>query len=340
MPDLQDVHVATLLTNISVALMNTNFIAERIAPAISVDKVTDKYAVYDNGTFLSGGSAQDALLTPGATAKQINYSATNRQYYANTYALRNFVTNQIQLNEDQIFNAQRDAAVSVTNKLAIINEANVANLVGNATQYNTANQSLLTTDPATGTSWTSTASANSLPFINLMNAGVKVKKSIMRSPNTVFFSLAMAQTLSQHPTYKDWIKYTTEDAVRLAGLPPSILGLEVVVGEQQQIVGDSEDNTPFNRSDIWSDNNGYNMTIVYYRDANAGPYNTSSFRTFDAPSPSTGARGYSIRNYPDLPANGTWVEGSVTRDYKNLVQDTNNLIIGAYIISDPSTLYA
>jgi hypothetical protein len=340
MPSLQDIHIATLLTNISVALMNKNFIGELVAPPLPVDKVIDKYAVYDNGTFLSSGKPSELKLTPGTTAKQLQYSVTNRAYIAETYAGRILVTNQVERNEDAIFNAQRDASIAAMNKMSISNEYNVASLVGNTANYNTNNQLLLTADAAIGTSWASTASANSLPFNQLQTAGTKVRKSIMRTPNTVFLTLAMAQTLTQHPTYKDWVKYTTADAVRLAGLPPNIIGLDVVVGEQQSITGDIEDNTPYTRTDVWADNNGYNMAIVYYRDSSVGPYNTSSFRTFDAPDPSTGVRGLSTRTYPDLSVRGTWVEVAYTRDYQNLIQDTNGKGIGAYIISDPSTLYA
>lgn len=60
MPTIQQVHPPEFLTNLSLALMNENFIGQIIAPPIPVSRWVDRIPVYDNGTFMSAPTPADA----------------------------------------------------------------------------------------------------------------------------------------------------------------------------------------------------------------------------------------------------------------------------------------
>jgi hypothetical protein len=339
MPTIQQVHPPEFLTNLSLALMNENFIGQIIAPPIPVSRWVDRIPVYDNGTFMSAPTPADARRNPMSPALTTQYSITYKDYHCVPYALSTPVSDAIRTNEDLPLDVDTDAAVSVVNKLSIINEQLVSALVGTTANYPTGGQSLLTDSATVGTSWTNYNSAASNPFLNIITARNAVRKNIMRSPNTLFLTLDMSQVFSQHPLYKDWIKYTSADAINNSGIAKSINGLEVVVGNQQNNPSQGEDNTPFARTDVWKDSNGYNMAIVYYRDTSTGIRSVSSFRTFDGPDETTGSTGIQVRKYRRESLRADIVEASFVRDYQALTTDSNGLVLGAYIISDPGAIY-
>ena len=55
-PDVGDVHVNALLTEISIAHMNKleHYVADKCFPLVGVDKQSDVYAVYTRGDFFQG----------------------------------------------------------------------------------------------------------------------------------------------------------------------------------------------------------------------------------------------------------------------------------------------
>jgi len=342
MPQLASLHIDRGLTNISIAYTNPDYVADMVFPPLPVDKRSDKYFVYDR-EFALRGSGFDAngrpnsLVRPGAEADETDYPLSNAPFYAERYAKRFLVTDASRKIADSPLAPDVDATIHVTEKLYIDNEAMVARLSCNTSYYASANKVLLTTG-ANGTSWASYASANSKPLSDIKNGKVQVRKSIIKEPNSAIYTVDTAQTLADHPDIKDLVKYTHQDALTSSGLPKVMRGLTTVEAAQQYLT--SPEGAAQVTGNIWTDQNGLNICLIYYKSNSVAPRSIHFGRTFDAPDDTTDARGVSIRRYRWEPKAGEYIEGSFTRDWRFIATDgstngwmSGGLAIGGYLIS-------
>jgi hypothetical protein len=204
--------------------------------------------------------------------------------------------------------------------LMLDNELMVANKVGAAANYPAANKATLTTG-ATGTSWASYASANSVPMQNLQTAKTQIIKGIQRSPNQLAIVHDAAKILSEHPTYRDEFKYVSREGLTESGLCPVIKGLNVIELLAQTTAGN-----------VWADTtNTLPYALVYYRDPDVGPRTVHFGRAFDAPDDTSGAHGVNIRRYRWDPLKGEYIEASMMKDYKFISVDANAKAIGGFL---------
>lgn len=129
LPDIGDVHVNTLLTNVSIGYKPSGFFADRMFPIVPVDKQTDIYPVYNRSYWardLGGpgaaptGSAQAMTRSPGTRARTANYSLDN----TNTYRCLNLalgmeIPDELRSNADAVFNLDRDATTLIQSLLQL-----------------------------------------------------------------------------------------------------------------------------------------------------------------------------------------------------------------------------
>lgn len=335
MPPLSAVHIDRALTNISIAYMNDTFVADLVAPPLPVDKESDKYFVYDREAFLRG-SGFDAkgnlksLRRPRTEAVEDEYTLSSTPYFAEEYARRQLVTDREVAQADMPLQPQIDATNVVTERMKIDNESAVAKTACTTTNYPTSNKVLLTTG-GSGTSWASYTSTNSLPLSNIRDGKIAVRKGILREPNRALFTVDAAQVLADHPDVKELVKYVHADALTSSGLPRVLRGLQVIEGSAQQATNNEGAATV--TGNIWADENGTAVCLIFYASPDTGPRSVHFMRTFDVKDATTGVRGISIRRYRDEPKKGEWVEGAMTRDWKMVATDSNGKAIGGYLIS-------
>lgn len=115
-PDVGDVHVNALLTNMSIAHMNKleHFVADRCFPMVGVDKQSDIYAVYNRGNFFQGSEDAQALRNlvraPGSRAAVAGYDIdVTNTYRAINYAIGVEIPDELRGNAEAVFNLDRDA---------------------------------------------------------------------------------------------------------------------------------------------------------------------------------------------------------------------------------------
>lgn len=335
MPTLASIHIDSALTNVSIAYRNESYIAEMVAPVLPVAKRSDKYFVYDKAAFLSssGTDAQGkpkSLRRPKSEATETDFNLSVDNYYAEEYARRQLVTDAETQYADSPLQPAIDATQHVTDLLMLDNEVATAAMTLNTNKYSATHKQLLTTG-GVGTSWAQYQSANSHPLSDLKNAKIAGVKDLLREYNCALYTVDTARTLADHPDIKDLVKYTHIDALTTSGLLKVLRGLETIEGVQQ--VNTAPEGKPFASGNVWVDNNGTNVCLVFYRGKEMGPRTVHGFRTFEAPDDTNGARGVNIRRYRWDPKKGEYVEGAMTRDWKSIAKDANGNYIGGYLIS-------
>jgi hypothetical protein len=342
MAALAQVQINPMLTNIAVAYQNSEFVADQVFPDLPVDLRTDRYWVYDPRTFLQASGLDStgkalSLRKPTAPAREVNFSLSRDQYYAEEYAKKSPIADETgteigyTAGANAVLNAQMDTTEMLTEQLKVDREMMSAYRACRTSLYPNSNKVTLTTG-GSGTSWASYASANSNPFSNLRDAKVTVRKKIMREPNSALYTVDTAQTLADHPLVKDLIKYTSKDALSSSGLPVVLRGLRTIEAASQAITT-NEGATNQDPTNCWVDENGTNVCLVFYSASQVGPRTIHFGRTFQAPHATTKARGLAVMEWRDENIHSMYVEASMTMDIKHIAVDSASKAIGGYLIS-------
>jgi hypothetical protein len=121
-PTQSDVHVDSLLTNISVAHFQRegNFIARRAAPTIMVAKQSDKYITFPRGYFNRDLMAKRADCTE---SQRVGYAVSTDSYLADVWSLGHDVGDQRRANTDSPMNPDREAVQLLTGMQLIREDA-------------------------------------------------------------------------------------------------------------------------------------------------------------------------------------------------------------------------
>jgi len=95
-----DVHLDVPLTNLTVAYTQdqSNFIADRVFPNVPVDKMSNKYYIYDRENFNRSGERKQ--LAPGVAPERVGMSLSTDTYSVNVYGLAHAFDFQTLANED------------------------------------------------------------------------------------------------------------------------------------------------------------------------------------------------------------------------------------------------
>lgn len=340
MPTLPQLQVDAFLTGISIAYMNEEYVADEVFPMLPVDARSDKYWVYEKSAFLrtSGLDANGkskSLRKDGTPANVIEHSLSSDSYYTENYAHRELVTDAVVRNAaatpgSSMIQPRIDATIQVSTRLAMDREEMAAYRAGLTGGYPSTNKVTLTTG-GSGTSWASYTSTSSKPLSNIRDGKIAIRKSLLREPNTALYTVDSAQTLADHPDIKDLVKYTHADALSSSGLPKVLRGLRTVEAATQKMT--SNEGATDATGNMWVDDNGYNIALIYYKSPETGPRSVHFGRTFCAPNPTTGVKGVAVRSYRTEERAGEWIEGEMTIDIKLVSVDASSKSIGGYLIS-------
>ncbi len=138
MPLIQgrDVHVDVALSNIFVGRRPVGFIADQLVPIIPVAKQSDFY--YKSNYLESIMFEQDLdRRAKGAKSREVYWSISSDNYFANNYALSTRWFNEDVVNADQVLKYQRRSARLVTDRLMMAYEMRIAALASTATNVGT-----------------------------------------------------------------------------------------------------------------------------------------------------------------------------------------------------------
>lgn len=118
LPDVGDVHVDTLLSNVSIGWQPQGFFSTSVFAPVTVRNQTDiwpkylkSYMVRDLGGpgAAPTGSGQGMLRAPGTKARNVSFATQNQPaYYCANYALGAEIPDELRANADSIFSLDSD----------------------------------------------------------------------------------------------------------------------------------------------------------------------------------------------------------------------------------------
>ena len=245
-PTLRSVRVDPLLTSISVAYKNAEYVAEQILPVIKSKKVSGKYYKYDKANL----RPVDSLRGMGTEAKEVGFGVEqSTPYVCLDHALKEIVPDELKDQAETPMNPEIDAAENVTEKLLIEKELALATYMANTANL-TNNTTLTTTDQ-----WSDYE--NSDPIDDIETGVESVRSKILRAANTLVLGQQTWNKLKHHPDLIERIKYSGFGKMSLGALA-DLLDLDRVIVAAAGYVGTNEGQTE-TLSYIW----GKHAWLIY-----------------------------------------------------------------------------
>lgn len=229
-PTPGDVHVNAPLTNISIAFLQnaSDFVASRVFPNIPVSKQSDRYYVYNRGDFNRDEMTERA---PGTESAGSGYSLDNTPtYFATRYSIHKDIPDEVRANADAVLNPDREATAFVSHKALIKREKLFV-----ANYFTTGKWATDITGVASAPSagqvlqW---SAANSDPIKNVRDAKRTIRENTGYEPNKLVLGRAVYDTLLDHPSIIDRIKYgqtAPGAAMTSAQILAQLLGVDEVL---------------------------------------------------------------------------------------------------------------
>ena len=225
-PTLNQVHVDAILTNASVAYIQSadNFIATKVFPIVPVDKQSDLYFKYTKEDWFRDDAQ---VRADGAEAAVAGYGLTTDSYYADVYAVKKAIGDQLMANFDSPLDPLRDGA-KFTAQLMLnrLETQFVSDFISTGvwgTDYEGVSSS------PTGDQFIQWSDlANSDPIQNIETAKAKILSTTGFEANKLVLGYDVYRVLRNHPDIIDRVKYTGRDVPDTQYLA-QLFGLEEVL---------------------------------------------------------------------------------------------------------------
>jgi hypothetical protein len=201
-PASSDVHLDQLLTNISVAYMQSqaNFVAPKIFPIVPVDKQSDKYRTYTKNDWFR----DEAEKRQGATESVgSGYTLSDTAYYCDKYAIHKDIDDDTRRNADSVHDLDKEATEFVSQRLLLRQEIQwAADFFASG---------IWGTDVTPANLWSSYATSDPILDVEAGKAAILSTTGFM--PNTLVLGYDVYRQLRNHPDLIDRIKYTTSQTL-------------------------------------------------------------------------------------------------------------------------------
>lgn len=211
MPFKSQLHVDTLLSNISVKYRSNEFIAMKIFPEVQVMKDSDRYRIYSPNFRLP-----ITLKANKGVAREHYFEASTSSYILDDHALKDYITDDDQDNFDA-GDLRADTVEELTDVILRRLEQSVFNLI------TTTNWSLNTSLAATALWTLDTVASNPLPVVDTAMSVVLQNSGYM--PNFGVISRNGFVAAKNHQSILDRIKYT-QTATVTEDIMASLFGIK------------------------------------------------------------------------------------------------------------------
>lgn len=270
-PDVGDVHVNTLLTDVLIGYQPGGFIADDIFPIVGVDKQTDIYAIYnksfwarDEGRPNQATSANKLLRAPGTNAATTGFTVnTSNTYRCDNFAIGVEIPDELVANADAVFDLEMDAARLCDTLIRLRRDrAFVA-------EFMTTN--VWKTDQSVTADFSNYAT--STPIEDLRAAIRTVRRQALATPGgriVITMGALVWDRLADHPDLLDRIKYTREAIAGpdlLASLLTSAMQYPVDVKVGLSVYTDDEEGGTAESSVTYTDVWGGNILVTWRPDS-------------------------------------------------------------------------
>ncbi len=245
-PTARQLHVDSLLTQISIAHSNPDYIVDGMFPVVPVQKQSDLIPAYDQSPWFRDDARPRA---PGTASRGGGFTVdTSDNYFCNRFSRRYEIADDIRGNVDQPFNLDQDAARFVADKILMRRE------VAFAVDFFTT--SVWGTDVVGDTDFIKWSNfGSSTPIQDVDDFKDTVELLIGREPNSMSMGKGGWIKLKNHPTLIDRIKYTqraqltVELVASLLEMPKLLIGRSIQTTDPE---GTAEGSVTYSR--IWGDN--------------------------------------------------------------------------------------
>lgn len=202
-PDVGDVHVDALLTNMSIAHRNKDdfYIADRVFPQVPVQKQSDIYPVFNRGYFFAD-EGDRMVRAPGTRAASTGYAVDlTNTYRCINYAIGAEIPDELRGNADSPIDLDLAATYLISDIQKIRRErAWAADFMTTGVWTGQADQ----TGDVDFTKWNDYAGSD--PFTDLENAMDSIEAAVGERPNKLTMGAIVWRRLKHHPDFIDRIK--------------------------------------------------------------------------------------------------------------------------------------
>lgn len=205
-PDISDVHVNGLLTDMSIAHMNAeeHYVADRVFAPVPSDKQSDIYLKYTRGVFFQGSenaAALDALArAPGTNASEAGYTTDlTNTFFCQNFAVAVPIPDELRGNADPVFDLDNEATLLATQINLIRRERGFS-----ADFMNTGVWGTDVVGTTNFTKWSDYGASD--PFTDLENGIDTIEGAVGMRPNKLVMGAIVWRRLKHHPDFIDRIK--------------------------------------------------------------------------------------------------------------------------------------
>jgi hypothetical protein len=216
-PTSRDVHVDSILTNVSVNYMNEqqNFIAPRVFPAVPVDKQSDKYYIYTKDDWFRDEAQKRGDVTESVGS---GYTLSTTGYFCDVWALHKDVGDQLRRNADPAIDVDGDATRFVMQRMLMRMERQWT-----AEFFTTG---VWATDITPASLWSDYGASDPIEDIETGKEAILTTTGYL--PNTLVVGYQVWRKLKHHPMIIDRYK-NTNDTVMTEGLVARVFEIERIL---------------------------------------------------------------------------------------------------------------
>lgn len=189
MPDKADVHIDAALSDVSIRRRNEEYVGERLFPAMSVSKDTDKYFVYGTEQF----RLENDIRAPGTRAKKVDWTVSTDSYSLEEHALEKAIADEERDNADPPLSIEIDSVEFLTDLIQLRLENSIATDATTSGNYAAAHTAAL----SGGQQWSDYT--NSDPLEDIRKARVQIHGAIAKKANVLVFGFQVYEILKNHP---------------------------------------------------------------------------------------------------------------------------------------------
>jgi len=223
-PTMSDVHIDAALSELSIAYKNKSFIADQVFPLVTVEKQSDKYYVWDKGSWLTN---QVEKRTPGDTYPEGRMKLSNDEYFADIYHLGYAIPWEKKKNADKAIDLEKSGTNWLAHQFALNREVNIA-----ADVFVTA---VWDTNPTVGAdfvAWDDFDNSDPPDDIDTYRDTVLQNTGVL--PNTLVIGKQVLSKLRRHPLLLDMYKYTGKGILTEAQVAEALDVEKLLVGSAVQ----------------------------------------------------------------------------------------------------------
>lgn len=194
MPFNAQLHVDTLLSQVSLSYQAQDFIAMKVFPEVQVKKDTDLFRIYDRDWRIP-----ETLRANKGVSNQRYWEVSNATYILEDHAIKDYVSEDDQDNYD-LADLRVDTTEDLTQVILRRLELTVANL------FTTTNWSLNVSLAATGAWNLDTVQSNPIPIVD--TGATTVIANAGQAPNYMILPRSAYVGVKNHQSVLDRVKYT------------------------------------------------------------------------------------------------------------------------------------